>query len=573
MTQTTMRVGDKPDELSGRRRAVDPLTLVAAGVLLGHAPLAALHLRSLWQKEQYQYFPFVIAAILWLLVSRWREAPPSPADSRWRTLPWLILAAASFLLVGAILTVSGWLAFVSLNVSLAAIFIWIRGRREVPYLGGIWCLLWLMVPLPLNVDDRVVGRLQRLSSQLSSAILDMSGIRHLMSGNVLTLPSRELFVDEACSGIISVMSIAACSMIYAVWLNRTFFHLILLTLLGVFWAVVMNVVRIYVIAVADYAWQTDLTAGTPHEILSLAVFLVTFLALISTDQLLLGLLAPIGLSKIGEQRFGRRLISAWNRWLASGQREVPAEFDSELAQPAPARSPLLNLRSASIVGAAFLALGVVQLVWWPSPNTAEASRAIAQALALEEEALPRRIGPWQREGFEAVERDAYSDFGRYSRSYTFRHANRPEVTANVSLDFPYLGGWHDLCMCYRGGGWATEERNIVSDEWPYVDADLDRADGRARVLFAGFDINGAVAEPPSDAVLFRPWFRLRRRLLHEVAPQLFQVQVFATGGSVEDQTIERDLKQLLVASRERLREQVATGREHAPATNSNRIDK
>ena len=81
--------------------------------------------------------------------------------------------------------------------------------------------------------------------------------------------------------------------------------------------------------------------------------------------------------------------------------------------------------------------------------------------------------------------------------------------------------------------------------------------GRAFVTFAGFDATGDIAEPAGDAVLFRPWFRLRRRLLLNIAPQLFQVQVFAQVASAKDMDFKDELEQLLMEARRQFREQVA----------------
>jgi hypothetical protein len=152
---------------------------------------------------------------------------------------------------------------------------------------------------------------------------------------------------------------------------------------------------------------------------------------------------------------------------------------------------------------------------------------------------------------------------------------------DVSLDFPYRGGWHDLCMCYRNTGWTIDERVIAQpangadagEDWPFVDGTMTSPTrGEARIAFAGFDVNGAPADPPSDLVLFRPWFKLRREMLMNLAPQLFQVQVFqvrggrdaagsgearatepGSGGAGSQGEQSKELQELLVAACQRFR--------------------
>lgn len=546
-------------------RWMNPALILAAAILLGHAPLAILHLRSLWLREQYQYFPFVIGAILLLLWTRWQEAPPpSNTSRRWVGLPEFFAVTAVALLIASILTVSPWLAFVSLNVGLATVFALLGRQRAIPYLWGIWLLLWLLVPLPLNVDERLVRSLQKISSTLSSAILDLFGILHLMAGNVLQLPAKEFFVDEACSGIISVMSMIACATIYAVWKNRSVLHLIALVVSGVTWALVLNVLRICIIAGAYHYFDFDLSTGAIHDALGLLLFLLMFLALVSTDYLLTMLFAPINPGLLDETAQQNRLIQLWNRLGNSGPTYAD-DTESYETTPAVSRLSLPRLSTVITWSLPFLLLGVVQLLWLPSSDTPEAAQAIEQALALDESSLPQKIGPWVRDSFETVERDSFSEFGKFSRTYRYRHTQQDGLTATVSLDFPYQGGWHDLCLCYRNSGWTVEDRIVESEadhrdngEWKFVSGDLeDVALGRAFVSFAGFDAQGDAAEPAEDAVLFRPWFRLRRRLLLNIAPQLFQVQVFASLNASANQQMKDDLEHLLLEARVRFREQVA----------------
>ena len=374
-----------PPENSTSRLWTNPALVLGAAVLLGHAPLAILHLRSLWVREQYQYFPFVIGAILYLLWSRWHEASP-PSANAWQWIGWpeAFAVSAVLLLAGAILTVSPWLAFVSLNIGLAAVFALIGRQRAIAYLWGIWLLLWLMVPLPLNVDSRLVRFLQRKSSELSSAILDLLGILHLMTGNVLRLPDKQFFVDEACSGIISVMSMIACAVIFAVWKNRSVMHLIALVLAGVTWALVLNTLRICLIAGSYHYLDIDLSTGMVHDILGLSLFLLMFFALVSTDYLLVVMFSPIDTSLLGEGFQDNVLVRLWNNSVLPSYAEDESAVASE--QPDIANTGVSMPRTSTAItwSLPFILLGIVQLAWLPSADTAEAAEAIEQALALGE---------------------------------------------------------------------------------------------------------------------------------------------------------------------------------------------
>lgn len=511
-------------------------------------------------------------------------------------MPWstVALAAVAWVVLGAaVLLYAPWLAALSLIVLLAGVTAAIARHRHLTYLWGIWALLWLTLPLPFAMDQRLIVRLQGWSSMWSSWLLDALGVRHLMEGNTLTLASggKQLFVDEACSGIVSVMSIVACGAIYGVWKNRPPLHVVLLAVLSVFWAFVTNVLRISTIAIVREWWGLDWSAGTAHEVISLVVFCIAFGALVATDLLLTGLLAPIGTQLAerveGQLVYGRRLVDwadrvfSWGDPLAEdGEADVEPE---ELAHEGGQRRAWNGVRRATAVWGAIVGFGMLaaaQWVWLPSTDTSAAEVAIERALAIGENDMPEEIGPWQRLSFEAIEREVYSDFGRYSRTYRYRNADTG-AEVDVSLDFPYRGGWHDLCMCYRNTGWTIDERVVAkpasdgeaATEWPLVDGTMTSPTrGEARIVFAGFDVNGAPADPPSDLVLFRPWFKLRREMLMNLAPQLFQVQVFqvragrdeggskgasatepGSGGAGSPGEQEEELQEILVAACQRFR--------------------
>ena len=122
------------------------------------------------------------------------------------------------------------------SLFLLAITIEVWQRWKIPGLWGIWALIVLLVPPPLDREKMLISELQLLSSWLASKLLDAFGVLHVMQGNKLMLSSKELFVDEACSGIVSMMSIVACALIIAVWYNRPILHLVLLLLSSLVWA-------------------------------------------------------------------------------------------------------------------------------------------------------------------------------------------------------------------------------------------------------------------------------------------------------------------------------------------------
>lgn len=573
------------------KRSNQTALIVVAALLFAFAPLMYYHLYGLWAEEYYQYFPFVIAAVAWLMYERrFSAAPPSDSVIA-RRLFWFLLVGGLTLLAAATLIWSAWLAsfaFVTV-MGAAALHIW-RCEGRLTNQFGIWALLWLLVPIPLQFDRRLVVRLQQMSAQMSSQLLDLLGIDHLMAGVTLQLPDKQFFVDEACSGIVSVMSVIASGAIYAVWKNRTLPHTITLLLLGIVWAVVMNVGRITSIAIAHDWFGIDLSTGWQHEVLGLVLFSLTFLSLISSDAMLTFLNEPI-ITKAADGNANRNpLVKVFNYLVGilDPQRQslalagMPAGATSPEqvttaagnSEPASTNTPekahnrtTLSSRFVLTTSVVCVVLGALQLVvlsrGYQDPET-----PVELALSLDSDFLPDTVGDWKKIDFESIERTSSDEFGNYSKQFVYENSATQE-SAIVSFDFPYRGGWHELSVCYRNFGWPMIDRTVTElpvttaagqQTWPVINADYEKTDGqRGFLAFSGTNGTADCLEPPSTLVLWRPWFRLRRRLLRRMSPRFFQFQAWhKTDKEISTETKE-DVMELFMALRPIVLERLATG--------------
>ncbi len=565
------------DQVSGLFKS---WTFFAATVvaLLAYSPLLFEFFAARWRQPHYQHFPFVLGAFGWLLWTRLASAEPrSELGGRfagWRVslvagLAWLTLARATT-------ANSPWLAYFSLILLVAALFIYLTQFVRVAGLWGIWLLLWLVLPLPLNRDQQLIESLQRLSSRASSFVLDACGVTHLMDGNALLLPGKQFFVDEACSGIVSVLSIVACAVIYGVWKRRTPLHIAALAVAGIGWAVVMNTFRISIIAIAYYYWDIDWSKGTPHELLSLCIFTVTFLMLISTDVLLEVCLAPIKLA--WEQQasdaipFGSSLVRLWdNVFSPRGDRAEWAGEVITMHRPANVTATPRQLSAAKLLIplAAFALLGAWQFTLSEKsvaqveslPTATEV--LVERALACDADFLPSKFAGLQRGQFLPQERTRDDALGNFSRAYAYRNSGDEHFL--VSFDFPYRGGWHELTVCYRGIGWRLEDRRSNEANsmhgcsfWPHMEADFSKSDGSFAFLAAcAFDEMGQPIDLPSYSFAEDAWRVLSARR-DKLEPRVaFQVQVWSTAPRPFDDQQRATARALLFGARDRFRQQIS----------------
>jgi exosortase len=555
----------------------------AAVLTLAYGPLLVEFFQNQWDQPQYQFFPFVLGAFGWLLWRSCSQSRPKQAvaSTAGRPAMMVLLMAALGLLVVAYVAHSPWLAIISAILLVASGLTRVAAAWQVEYLWGVWALLWLMVPLPLGRDRVLVSWLQTQSSRLSSFFLDCLGVHHLMDGNALRLPDRELFVDEACSGIVSVMTVIACAVIYGIWRNRAPLHVVLLALAGIGWATLMNVARITSIAVAQDNWGVDWSAGTPHDILGLIVFTITFLMLVSTDYFLIALLAPI--VSVGDEqgglpiRIGKRIVGwfdALQAWGAPRTVKVPAPTSGRPQSHYELWSRLV-LGIVPLLAFAALAGAQFTVSQWFVGRLPPAPHSMEQALAMGEASLPAEIGPLQRVAFEAQERHRDDISGQYSRVFRYRDEEGNEYL--MSCDFPFGPDWHELTVCYTSVGWLMAEAPEVQTasaagepNWGFVEVRFAKPEGSGGLLvYAAFDEHGLCVAPPARTLVGDIWDSLTKKQRALQGGTLFQVQVWTTSAGPVGKEQAAKARELLLAVRDQIRQTVTKTQHTGDATVKN----
>ncbi len=576
-------------------------TIALAAILLAYAPLLMEFAGWQWTKPHYQFFPFVIAAFVGLLGHRWSVAPARNLQGRrWPTVGFVV--ASWLTLVAAVVLYSPMLSAVSLLLLCGGLCSELARHRSIRYLWGIWMLLWLTIPLPLGTDYRLIAFLQLFSSQLSSSALDVLGVLHLMEGNTLLLPEKQLFVDEACSGIVSILSVVSCAAIFGVWKNRAPLHVALLVVIGICWATMLNVLRITTIAYTLDQHGLDWSAGAAHETLGLVLLLLAFGALVATDLLLVALLTEVRIawteSTGHELVIGRWIARAWdgaNDFGAPKSTGPVAAANQCVASPlGSARLFIGNPTVPVVLGIAFATLAMVQTFYrLPDKIAATELRSdpnVQRALRIDSSTLPATLAGSLLKEHYIEHRESQHIMGEYS--VIFKYADRSGATSLVSCDFAYPGGWHELAVCYRGLGWELISRRIVvplddvvdeandgandgaseraserasevatakkaADRWQYVELVFRKPDGQyAAVAFCGFAADGTPLVPPAEDLFGNA---LSRRKSASQLGNCFQVQILLTSPAMPTSQRLDSAGRMLVVAREALRAQIIGG--------------
>lgn len=256
-------------------RALAPATVAAiAFVLLFAQPFASLA-RDWWTDPDAGHGLLLFPLALWLGWRSGRVAHPRPR-------PALGLA----LLIGAILLrYMGGLAaeLFTQRVGMLGAF----GGLVVYFLGVAQIRRWwlpltlvaLSIPLPAVILGTLALPLQFKASQLGASLLASRHVPVELSGNVIHLPGRDLFVTEACSGLRSLTALVSLGILAGgLWLGTVWGRLILVGA-AVPVAMLLNGIRIFLTGFLVFYVNPKLADGFMHLSEGWVIFVVAFVML------------------------------------------------------------------------------------------------------------------------------------------------------------------------------------------------------------------------------------------------------------------------------------------------------
>jgi exosortase len=474
----------------------------------GFAPLLVLFFLNLWDRPHYQFFPLAVFGALYLAWVR-RKDPPQPLQPGHPVVTGLLVAVSFGLLAFGTLLWSPWLGGIATFIGLVGLVWWVGGYNLLKAMLPALLLLLVIIPPPLAADTRLVQQLRVLAVTWSSRLLDLLNITHSLSGNVIELPGQNLLVDEACSGINSVLITFACCLFFGLWRRRSVLHILLCLISSLAFVVLGNMARITVGAWLKARFNIDILSARTHELSGVLLFMLYLVLVLSIDQLLIFLTSPT--------------------------RPVPAR--PEVA-PAPVALSRPSARFAAswglAAGCAFAFLGCAQLGFgWLQHQAAKAGPALPKP-ALREGAtfaMPEQIGDWKRLNTEVPPLQKVETMGVYSQIWHYR---RGDVLASVALDYPFTG-YHDVTVCYTLRGWDLQKQvdrlpQGTNASPPFAEVEMHNHVGLNGALwFSAVDEQGQWISQTEPSLGLKKSILARFKRSETKLPVTYQVQVLVTG--------------------------------------------
>lgn len=140
-------------------------------------------------------------------------------------------------------------------------------------------LVALSIPLPAVILGSLALPLQFKASQLGAHMLASRHVPVALTGNVIHLPGRDLFVTEACSGLHSLTALISLGVLAGgLWLVTVWGRAILV-LAAIPVAMLLNGIRIFLTGFLVFFVDPKLAEGFLHLSEGWAIFVVAFVIL------------------------------------------------------------------------------------------------------------------------------------------------------------------------------------------------------------------------------------------------------------------------------------------------------
>ena len=168
---------------------------------------------------------------------------------------------------------------ISMLMAALGVLLFFRGTRQALHWWLPIVLVGLSIPIPAVLTNTLALPLQLKASSWGAALLSSRHVPVTLSGNIIRLPGRDLFVTEACSGLRSLTALLSLGVLVGgLWLRHPLSR-VLLIVLALPVAMVVNSVRVFLTGFLVFFVDPRLGEGFMHLSEGWLLFVVAFLIL------------------------------------------------------------------------------------------------------------------------------------------------------------------------------------------------------------------------------------------------------------------------------------------------------
>jgi len=205
-------------------------------------------------------------------------------SSSWTGIILLVLGIL-LLLLGNLATEYFTMRF-SILLVLGGMILFLLGKEFFKTLLFPLAFLIFMIPIPSILMDQITFPMQLFASKVAANMLYLIGTPVLREGNVMVLANTSLEVAEACSGIRSLISLLALSVVFAYFSQKETWKRTLLILSTFPIAIIANAARVTGTGILAHRYGDSVAQGFFHGFSGWILFVLAFACLFAVGSVL-----------------------------------------------------------------------------------------------------------------------------------------------------------------------------------------------------------------------------------------------------------------------------------------------
>lgn len=267
-------------------RSLYALPMALAGILfaIGFHDTFRVLWRTWRNNDNYSHGVLIgpiFAFLVWRLRDELRRTPLE------QSTPGVFLLAAGALLQvvgvrGDVTIFQGWAVVVTLA---GLVWAWF-GRHWFRKLLFPIAFLFFMVPTPPAFVNLISFRLKAIATNVAVHLSQSLGVAVSQRGMELSFPTGSLTVENACSGLNSLIALLAMGALFAYFGEGAYWRRGLLFLSAVPIALAANIVRLTSLCVMAVFTTADRAGGTFHDIGGFVVYALALVLLLGSKRVL-----------------------------------------------------------------------------------------------------------------------------------------------------------------------------------------------------------------------------------------------------------------------------------------------
>lgn len=249
--------------MNERRFAIGSAAVTGALAVLVFFPILRFMVKHWSDQADYSHGFIVAPLAVYFALERRKKLRRTPIEPSWWGLLPLAIGAAS-LMVGRLgvelMTMRAAFVFTLIGLNILLLGIPIFRVLAFPLL-----FLFLMVPLPQSLVNVIAFPLQLLAADMAVQALQFFELPVLREGNIIHLPTTQLFVAQACSGLRSLMALGTLGVVFAYFFRKTWTDRLILVASTIPIAVLVNAFRVWLTSLLTLRWGQDMAGGVVHQ--------------------------------------------------------------------------------------------------------------------------------------------------------------------------------------------------------------------------------------------------------------------------------------------------------------------